>query len=260
MNGAPLLEQRKGVHRTTSTNQFGITPAYAGEKRNSLTSLDVSNGAPPRVRGKGTAPINVTSIRGITPACAGKSLIRPYSVKSSRDHPRVCGEKPKEPVVESYSAGSPPRVRGKVAVLVALRRHLGITPACAGKRQVGSQITGENWDHPRVCGEKSRSTCLGNCRVGSPPRVRGKAVELWAKQQGFRITPACAGKSPLPLDYVLIVRDHPRVCGEKRLGETQKEFAAGSPPRVRGKASRCRSFPRMTGITPACAGKRLPLS
>ena len=45
------------------------------------------------------------------------------------------------------------------------------------------------------------------------------------------------------------------MCGEKRAEKVFKRSGAGSPPRVRGKASRDKLGSRKTGITPACAGK-----
>ena len=50
--------------------------------------------------------------------------------------------------------------------------------------------------------------------VGSPPRVRGKLLDLEGTDELARITPACAGKTMkngLESNYE---QDHPRVCGE----------------------------------------------
>ena len=51
--------------------------------------------------------------------------------------------------------------------------------------------------------------------------------------------------------------DHPRVCGEKRCVYNVYKLMVGSPPRVRGKDSGDPEQAGTTGITPACAGKRL---
>ena len=53
-----------------------------------------------------------------------------------RDHPRVCGEKLSDTDVEKVEVGSPPRVRGKVLDVASITPGCGITPACAGKRQL----------------------------------------------------------------------------------------------------------------------------
>ena len=72
-------------------------------------------------------------IRGITPACAGKRVLPAASALCFRDHPRVCGEKKLANFDEDNGKGSPPRMRGKVAVDVEDNKFMGITPAYAGK-------------------------------------------------------------------------------------------------------------------------------
>ena len=93
------------------------------------------------------------------------------------------------------------RDRGKVSVPPCLPCSFGITPARAGKsifRFDGLNLIG---DHPRACGEKlyDASFCIRN--LGSPPRVRGKALPCKPIHHDFGITPARAGKSrdrPVP--------------------------------------------------------------
>ena len=70
----------------------------------------------------------------ITPACAGKSEAATVARPAVRDHPRVCGEKCENKGIKTLSAGSPPRVRGKVLRLTGANLRHRITPACAGKR------------------------------------------------------------------------------------------------------------------------------
>ena len=48
------------------------------------------------MRGKGKSELNIHQRRRITPAYAGKSLSMNARSISSRDHPRVCGEKTKK--------------------------------------------------------------------------------------------------------------------------------------------------------------------
>ena len=115
-------------------------------------------------------------------------------------------------------------------------------------------------DHPRVCGEKVSSTPAKAVAAGSPPRVRGKETRHFRLLLPSGITPACAGKRPFTPPPFCIVRDHPRVCGEKtELGRKNEQYQ-GSPPRVRGKAAFRRILESLRGITPACAGKRLKRS
>ena len=72
---------------------------------------------------------------------------------SSWDHPRVCGKNELVQELVIGWPGSPPRVREKQIKLmegILVRR---ITPACAGKTEVGSDFLAFVWDHPRVCGK-----------------------------------------------------------------------------------------------------------
>ncbi len=132
----------------------------------------------------------------------------------------------------------------------------GITPACAGRRikyLLPALFIG---DHPRVCGEKY-TTAVAICQhLGSPPRVRGEGLSSASQGGRDRITPACAGRSCTGSRPRPRLRDHPRVCGEKACPFSVGCWFWGSPPRVRGEGTRRPKPSRMSGITPACAGRR----
>ena len=195
-------------------------PRVCGEKVEVQLRKELLQGSPPRVRGKAPAFQRNPVRYGITPACAGKSDVRAIVCNSSRDHPRVCGEKHFRRAAGVFWAGSPPRVRGKAAAGLTFRLSPGITPACAGKSGGGFLPLPYTGDHPRVCGEKLTASKRETLCTGSPPRVRGKVKSS---------TTTFTGRG-------------------------------GSPPRVRGKGVhqvRKQGFP---GITPACAGKRLKRS
>ena len=91
--------------------------------------------------------------------------------------------------------GSPPRMRGKGIGKAAGDDNFGITPAHAGKRISGRRPIPRQQDHPRVCGEKAADFRFFVFVRGSPPRMRGKALENCGGSLDVRITPAYAGKS-----------------------------------------------------------------
>ena len=188
------------------------------------------------MRGKDRHAVRVGQDGGITPACAGKRMV--FAGRKSRtwDHPRVCGE--------------------KCIVHVLVSEELGITPAYAGKslRLVVTSVLPR--DHPRVCGEKAFAMARWDAAMGSPPRMRGKVIGEINCLMRVRITPACAGKRLRTCGPCGCPEDHPRVCGEKCWLLLAPPTAAGSPPRMRGKAEFFPMLPHDPGITPAYAGKR----
>ena len=226
-----------------------------GEKAGLAPVTARARGSPPRVRGKGNDRKPGRRAAGITPACAGKSKLPLLDYSPAWDHPRVCGEKVVLSIFLVPLMGSPPRVRGKERQQPRKHRVTRITPACAGKSLTIPKLTTRSWDHPRVCGEKSRVCPRSDPGTGSPPRVRGKARGCLRRPVSQRITPACAGKSVLFNIYQVIAEDHPRVCGEKARTLIVQDEPQGSPPRVRGKAALWRVSRPLFRITPACAGK-----
>ena len=107
-----------------------------------------------------------------------------------------------------------------------------------------------------MCGEKCFRSAVRSSSTGSPPRMRGKAAMVAAFASLLRITPAYAGKRTKPAWNWLRARDHPRVCGEKKIAGKTHALASGSPPPVRGKAFQRVKILLNLGITPACAVKR----
>ena len=72
---------------------LGITPAYAGKSKLGSNGCNFPVGSPPPMRGKAVTQKNAISRSGITPAYAGKREFFTTVLRSSRDHPRLCGEK-----------------------------------------------------------------------------------------------------------------------------------------------------------------------
>ena len=107
-----------------------------------------------------------------------------------------------------------------------------------------------------MCGEKTAREFITYLIQGSPPRMRGKVIDLCEEKGIDGITPAYAGKrAPHPAGG-LERQDHPRVCGEKCRAFLHLTVVVGSPPRMRGKGIQpCNQWVRV-GITPAYAGKR----
>ena len=141
--------------------------AFALRRKNSILSMLEKMFCPPQ-------PLRFW----ITPAYAGKSRMLCKAASQVWDHPRMCGEKLETFFKDNWPKGSPPRVRGKGQSGGRGLPGVGITPAYAGKRIKLRKRHSICGDHPRVCGEKTRSARLSTRASGSPLRVRGKAFGL----------------------------------------------------------------------------------
>ena len=146
----------------------------------------------------------------------------------------MCGDYVNVNYEIALDLGSPPRVRGLLALVSRLAALDGITPACAGTTDTMSVLCPVQMDHPRVCGDYGVDQVF-------------QRLALW-------ITPACAGTTHCRYRLWRAVQDHPRVCGDYHSRKYVSYQAAGSPPRVRGLRWRCMYHSRKCGITPACAG------
>ena len=174
MVGSPPHMRGKVGQCGDRTNGDGITPAYAGKSKccrpactaawdhpriyGEKASTPVRNssqlGSPPHMRGKAYAAAGGQAGGGITPAHAGKSCRFQLDFWLFGDHPRTCGEKYLVMLIWLFRLGSPPHMRGKVAIFQFPSIVVRITPAHAGKSKPVSCCMFRRWDHPRTCGEK----------------------------------------------------------------------------------------------------------
>ena len=212
--GSPPRMRGKGRRNGRAFPGNGITPAYAGKSGHAINPNVCGQdhprvcgekspfslfrpphlGSPPRMRGKVYSRTCSIVLDGITPAYAGKSFLMFLRSGLLRDHPRVCGEKGSRIFQDPAGMGSPPRMRGKVMRRFSASAVGGITPAYAGKRLLRQLRHITSRDHPRVCGEKQNGNCPPGSVLGSPPRMRGKAIRRIYIVHDDGITPAYAGK------------------------------------------------------------------
>ena len=150
-----------------------------------------------------------------------------------RDHPRVGGEKSPASVPRVYGPGSPPRGRGKVDGVEGVGRAVRITPAWAGKRAARGESSSSSWDHPRMGGEKASEYTRPLISLGSPPRRRGKCVQVDSAGAWAGITPALAGKSYRVYHCLASCWNHPRNAG-KRWDDSAARTQCRDHPRAGG--------------------------
>ena len=146
------------------------------------------------MRGRLVEVIEELGFGGNTPAYAGKTPQHAGLQGARWKHPRVCGED----------------LAGNRVITDAQRN----TPAYAGKTAGHDSWTSTDEKHPRVCGEDFGRFALGAGGLETPPRMRGRPVEVGVDDADAGNTPAYAGKT-LPHRHISPSgRKHPRVCGE----------------------------------------------
>ena len=150
------------------------------------------------------------------PARAGVILVLLKEFPNHFPFPRTRGEKVSFDIISAILWGSPPHARGKVYRAALNGERWGITPARAGKRQIGEIDSKIDKDHPRTRGEKSQMGLNSNLCQGSPPHARGKVLKSVQMLLLVGITPARAGKSTYLSQTTHRNKDHPRTRGEKR--------------------------------------------
>ena len=109
-----------------------------------------------------------------------------------------------------------------------------------------------------MCGEAAASARVLDPALGPSPRVRGSPGVAAGELEILGSIPACAGKPVLRAVGLVVVRVHPRVCGEAAASARVLDPALGPSPRVRGSRARCEPPPIRLRSIPACAGKPCP--
>ena len=192
-------------------------------------------GSPPRVRSRPHHRRLGLRHHGITSACAEQTGVQAAIAKCARDHLRVCGADNLIDRKHTVAYGSPPRVRSRPAgrrVSCPARR---ITSACAEQTLSRSRDVSGRKDHLRVCGADVQTTLQKAVKLGSPPRVRSRRGVTRGENGELGITSACAEQTPHRLRWLMVSRDHLRVCGADPVGVMQSPNDRGSPPRVRSR-------------------------
>ena len=151
--------------------------------------------------------------------------------------------------------GSPPLARGRHGPDDEKNLSPGLTPACAGKTDVGHGVRSLARAHPRLRGEDSDSSTPIETFQGSPPLARGRRLSSGRLPFRQRLTPACAGKTSRRSCGNIPCQAHPRLRGEDLVIGVHNLGYEGSPPLARGRLFH--RLPRSPDdrLTPACAGK-----
>ena len=207
------------------------------------------------MRGKRDHPRGHRVLGRLIPAHAGKTGTSPGAETPGRAHPRSCGENSRMRSNTCPLAGSSPLMRGKQDFGSYPLWEWGLIPAHAGKTSSRSTRRSSTTAHPRSCGENHRMKSVAASLMGSSPLMRGKRVDPGRAAMGHGLIPAHAGKTVVGGDHSVLLRAHPRSCGENSMPLIEGRLRWGSSPLMRGKLPHCSSSSPSTGLIPAHAGK-----
>ena len=134
-----------------------ITPAGAG-KTFIVAGFVRMHEDHPRRCGENEIPcLAAIHATGSPPQVRGKLIESAVLVGFSQDHPRRCGENLAVCRIVTFRPGSPPQVRGKPVITYCGILTTGITPAGAGKTKTRLTAFPSVRDHPRRCGENTKT-------------------------------------------------------------------------------------------------------
>ena len=149
----------------------------------------------------------------IISACAEQTTNRPVKLQLPRDHLRVCGADADAIKPAPIRAGSSPRVRSRLLLLLDSPMFRGIISACAEQTCPSERQESHSGDHLRVCGADGRVTSPAHRYLGSSPRVRSRPADLIEVINMVGIISACAEQTSLEAAPLQQTTDHLRVCG-----------------------------------------------
>ncbi len=113
-----------------------VHPRACGERGLRTVTGTPRRGSSPRLRGTVKHVLPVVGIFRFIPAPAGNGPGNPFDVWPRTVHPRACGERVNIRMNDPSKAGSSPRLRGTVALRLAIRVQPRFIPAPAGNGPV----------------------------------------------------------------------------------------------------------------------------
>ena len=149
---------------------------------------------PPHARRRGKMGSRAIAATGITSACAEKSRAGLQFPVIAWNYLRMRGEESPGTRTPTGSKELPPHARRRVMWERNGDEFLGITSACAEKRQQDIQSHIYHWNYLRMRGEESSFTKKLPTRLELPPHARRRALGDVFQCHISGITSACAEK------------------------------------------------------------------
>ncbi len=228
----------------------GAHPRAGGDGVPTDLKTSCDQGSPPRRRGRRRGGLAAGDRGGLTPAQAGTASGGRTGSDRHGAHPRAGGDGCDGSASGRPPLGSPPRRRGRRRGVVDGQGLGGLTPAQAGTASTGRTTGRGSRAHPRAGGDGANGAASAPTIGGSPPRRRGRPKANRYCRTNPGLTPAQAGTAGGGCRPGPARRAHPRAGGDGRWRARPQDWAAGSPPRRRGRPrslAATRAHPRAGG-------------
>ncbi len=112
--------------------------------------------------------------------------------------------------------------------------RIGITPAYAGTTHQLQLLRVHLQDHPCICGDYRFTFQKGTKSEGSPLHMRGLQAGKSFLALIIGITPAYAGTTSAFALALIMLWDHPCICGDYSSKIQRQSLVLGSPLHMRG--------------------------
>ena len=192
-----------------------VHPRSCGEQAVTAPLAPRKYGSSPLVRGTALLCAIPRNCFRFIPARAGNRPPATFMMLTAKVHPRSCGEQIGACVLQGYSSGSSPLVRGTACSLRRMSLIRRFIPARAGNRSFIRLQPFLEAVHPRSCGEQPTLFHPQTYPLGSSPLVRGTVLQDLFVVISYRFIPARAGNRIRSKFSMVKKSVHPRSCGEQ---------------------------------------------
>ena len=203
--------RRSGIPRS-------VHPRMRGERWEPGHKPAVRNGSSPHARGTQMWTVFLTIVLRFIPACAGNATRCTATTPSRTVHPRMRGERLFQVNPCSSNYGSSPHARGTHTATHVPEDDNRFIPAYAGNAGAPSGHATSRPVHPRIRGERWKSTVSRHSRIGSSPHTRGTHRGRVRERSQSRFIPAYAGNAAAGWQGDAHQAVHPRIRGERGSG------------------------------------------
>mgnify|MGYP007032566769 CR=1 FL=1 len=170
-------------------------PHACGEDSSSSGAVLHQRETPPRMWGRRPRCPQHPRQRRNTPTHVGKTVTVMKAAIQSRKHPHACGEDGAEVEIDTTPWETPPRMWGRLLLLLQTTSGRGNTPTHVGKTINSKCPPVLTQKHPHACGEDPVMPGLASAGLETPPRMWGRPAAERELYGAIGNTPTHVGKT-----------------------------------------------------------------